>query len=147
MADGRFRGLHGTVPRPLTLHSHPQKLPEPKNERRTLMNTGFISCGGACLLCLLFALIFTVFKGKSAMLVSGFNTMPKEKRELYDTDKMCRDQRNIFLIWAAILGTGAILSYYISKYFAAAAFVIFLIIFFKNVHLDEKKAFEKYKKI
>ena len=110
------------------------------------MNTGFISCGGACLLCLLFALIFTVFKGKSAMLISGFNTMPKEKRELYDTEKMCRDQRNAFLIWAAVLGTGAVLSYCISNYFAAAAFVIFLIIFLKDVHIDEAKAFEKYKK-
>lgn len=145
MADGRLRGSRGFVPRPFTLHSYSQKQPESKNERDGLMNTGFISCGGACLLCLLFALIFTIFKEKSAMLISGFNTMPKEKRELYDKKKMCRDQRNAFLIWAVILGTGAVLSYYISKYFAAAAFVIFLIIFFKDVHLDEEKAFEKYK--
>lgn len=69
------------------------------------MNTGFISCGSACLLCLLFALIFTIFKGKSAILISGFNTMPKEKRELYDKERMSKDQRNSFLIWAAIFIT------------------------------------------
>ena len=51
------------------------------------MNTGFMMCGGACLLCLLLTLIFTIFKEKSVMLISGFNTMPKEKRELYDKEK------------------------------------------------------------
>ena len=49
------------------------------------MNIGFIVCGGACLLFLLLTLIFTIFKEKSVMLISGFNTMPKEKRELYDS--------------------------------------------------------------
>ena len=47
-----------------------------------MMNTGSIVCGGACLLFLLLAIIFTVFKEKSVMLISGFNTMPKEKRDL-----------------------------------------------------------------
>jgi hypothetical protein len=49
---------------------------------------------------LLFALLFTILKEKGAMLVSGFNTMPKEKRALYDTAKISKDQRNAFLIWA-----------------------------------------------
>ena len=110
------------------------------------MNTGFIVCGGACLLFLLLTLIFTMFKEKSVMLISGFNTMPKEKRELYDTEKLRKDSRNIFLIWAVIQGIGAILAYYISQYVAIIAFIIWLIVFFKDVHLDEEKAFGKYKK-
>lgn len=110
------------------------------------MNTGFIVCGGVCLLFLLFALIFTIFKEKSAMLISGFNTMPKEKRELYNKEKLCKDQRNTFLTWAVIHGIGAILAYSISQYIAIAAFIIWLIVFFKDVHLDENKAFDKYKK-
>ena len=110
------------------------------------MNTSSVSCGVGCILCLLFAFIFTIFKGKAAMLISGFNTMPKEKRDLYDKEKMCRDQRNSFFIWAAILGTGAVLAYCVSKYFAVAAFVIFLIVALKDVHLAESKAFDRYKK-
>lgn len=110
------------------------------------MNTGFIVCGGACLLFLLLALIFTIFKEKSVMLISGFNTIPKEKRELYNKEKLSKDHRNIFLIWAIIQGIGAILAYYISQYIAIAAFTIWLIVFFKDVHLDEEKAFGKYKK-
>lgn len=110
------------------------------------MNTGFIACGGACLLFLLFALIFTIFKEKSAILISGFNSMPKEKRELYDKEKLSKDQRNACFIWAAIQGIGAVLAYCVSQYMAIAAFVIWLIVFFKDVHLDEHKAFDKYKR-
>ena len=110
------------------------------------MNTGFIVCGGACLLFLLLTLIFTIFKEKSVMLISGFNTMPKEKRDLYDKEKLSKDHRNIFLIWAIIQGIGAILAYYISQYIAIVAFIIWLILFFKDVHLDEEKAFDKYKR-
>ena len=111
------------------------------------MNTGFMMCGGACLLCLLLTLIFTIFKEKSVMLISGFNTMPKEKRELYDKEKLSKDYRNIFLIWAIFQGIGAILAYYISQYIAVIAFIIWLIVFFKDVHLDKEKAFGKYKNL
>ena len=79
------------------------------------------------------------------MLISGFNTLSKEQRELYDKEKMCRDQRNIFLIWSVILGIGAALSYFVSKYAAAAAIIVWLVVFFKDVHLDEEKAFGKYR--
>ncbi len=111
-----------------------------------LMNAGFAACGGACLLFLLLAFIFMIFKGKAAILISGFNTMPKAKRELYDKDKMSKDHRNTFLIWAVIQGVGAVLSYCISEHIAVAAFAVWLILFFKDVYLDEEKAFSKYKK-
>ncbi|MDE6956379.1 MAG: DUF3784 domain-containing protein [Oscillospiraceae bacterium] len=110
------------------------------------MNAGFIVCGGACFLFLLLTFIFTIFKEKSAMLISGFNTMPKEKRALYDKEKLSKDQRNRFLVWAAIQGTGAVLAYYISPYMAVIAFIIWFIVFFRDVHLDKEKAFGKYKK-
>ena len=71
--------------------------------------------------------------------------MIKYQRESYDKEKMCRDQRNAFLIWSLILGIGAVLSYCISQYAALAAFAVWLIAFFKDVHLDEEKAFGKYK--
>lgn len=110
------------------------------------MNIGSIACGIGCLLFLLFALLFTVLGEKGAMLISGFNTMPKTQRELYDKARMSRDQRNAFLIWALIFGIGAALSYLISQYMAIIAFVVWLVVFFKDVHLDTEKAFGKYKK-
>ena len=79
-------------------------------------------------------------------MISGFNTIPKYQRELYDQDRMSRDQRNAFLIWSGIMGIGAILSYFISQYMGVIAFIVWLIMFFKDVHLDEEKAFGKYKK-
>ena len=59
---------------------------------------------------------------------------------------MSRDLRNSFFIWVIILAIGAVLSYYISQNIAIIAIIVWLIVFFKDVHLDEKKAFEKYKK-
>ena len=55
--------------------------------------------------------------------------------------------RNSLFIWAIILFLGAILSYYISKYCAIIASIIWIVIFFKDVHIDSEKAFRKYKKL
>ena len=110
------------------------------------MNAGMLGCGFMSLLFLLFALLFAVLKGKAAILISGFNTMTKEQRRQYDIERMSRDQRNSFLIWAVILGAGAVLSYAVSQYLAIAAFAVWLVVFFRDVHLDAEKAFGKYKK-
>ena len=60
------------------------------------MNIGFIVCICCCLLFLIFALIFTILKDKSAILISGFNSMSKDQRKMYDQKKMSKDQRNAF---------------------------------------------------
>jgi hypothetical protein len=109
------------------------------------INMGTIMCGMLCAVFLLFALLFAILKEKGAMLVSGFNTMPKEERALYDTAKLSQDQRNAFLVWAAIFGVGAVLSYCLTQYLAIVAVVVWLVVFFKEVHLDAEKAFGKYK--
>jgi len=108
------------------------------------MNVGFFACGMLSFIFILLAIIFAILKSKASVLISGSKS--KEERSLYDEEKMCRDQRNAFLIWAAILGIGALFSYLISQYSAIAAIIIWLIIFFKDVHLDDEKAFGKYKK-
>ena len=110
------------------------------------MNNGSLICGIFSLFFLLLALLFTALKEKSAMLISGFNAMPKEKRALYNQAKMAIDQRNAFLLWAAIHGAGAVCSYCISPSLAIAAFVVWLVLFFKDVHWGAEKAFDKYKK-
>lgn len=109
------------------------------------MNTGCSVCGSFCSVFLIFALIFALLKGKASLLISGFNTLSKEQKASYDKERMCRDHRNSFLIWSAIFGIGAILSHFISQYAAPVAFIVWSIIFFKDVHLDAEKAFRKYK--
>ena len=110
------------------------------------MNIGFISCSLLGGLFLLLWLLFTLLGDRVAMLISGFNTLPPEKRAQYDVSRMCRDQRGAFLLWAAVLAAGAALSLLVSQYCAIAAFAVWLILFFREVHFDVEKAFEKYRR-
>lgn len=66
------------------------------------MKNGFIACGLLSVICFLFALLFTILKGKAAI--------------------------------------------FVSQYMAVGAFALFFIVFIKDIHLDEDKAFGKYKK-
>ena len=63
------------------------------------MNVGFFACGMLSFIFILLAIIFAILKSKASVLISGFNSKSKEERSLYDEEKMCRDQRNAFLIW------------------------------------------------
>ena len=40
------------------------------------------------------AAVFAVLKEKAAILISGFNTVPKEQREQYDRERMSRELWN-----------------------------------------------------
>lgn len=92
------------------------------------------------------AVLFMVLKGKAAMLIAGFNTMPKAQREQYDKEQMSKDMRNSFVLWAAILDAGGALSKVFStQSIAIASIIIWVVVFFRGVHLDEEKAFGKYK--
>ena len=103
-------------------------------------------CGGMSIIFWGMELLFALLKGKAAILISGFNTMPKEQRKQYDRERMSKDQRNAFILWAVILGSGSLLSELTSSENAAiAAGIIWLVLFFRDVHLDEEKAFGKYK--
>lgn len=110
------------------------------------MNIGAVMCSLLGGLFLLMGALFAALKEKAAMLISGFNTLPPEKRALYDTARMSRDQRNSFLLWAAVLAAGAALSLLVSQGFAIAAFAVWLVLFFRDVHFDAEKAFAKYRR-
>ncbi|WP_297993172.1 DUF3784 domain-containing protein [uncultured Clostridium sp.] len=92
------------------------------------------------------AISFTLLKEKATIFISGFNTISKEEQEKYDKKKMIIDMRNSFFMWFIILFFGGIFSFY-NKYFALIAIIIWIITFFKEVHIDSEKAFKKYKKI
>ena len=111
------------------------------------MNIGVITCLILAVILSILSSVFALLKEKSAILISGFNSISKDEREKYDKKKMYIDMRNFLFIWAIILFLGAISSYYISKYCAIIAMVIWIVIFFKEVHFDSQKAFEKYRKL
>jgi hypothetical protein len=109
------------------------------------VNVGFYAC---LILAIIFGIstfLFFILKERGALLISGFNSLPKHERELYDIAKMSKDQRNSMLIWTIIMCLGALLSYFVSQYLAIVAFVVWLIVFFNEVHVDNDKAFGKYK--
>lgn len=110
------------------------------------MNIGLIACGIMGGLFFIIAVIFTSLKGKGADFISGFNSKSKEERRLYDEEKLSKDHRNMFWMYSVIFGIGAICSYFISQYLAIIAFIIWLLIFAKDVHFDDEKAFDKYKR-
>ena len=91
---------------------------------------------------LIIGIMFALLKEKGAKYVSGFSTL--NHPEKYDKAYISLDMRNQCFTYALILFLGAILSYFISDYIAIPTYVIWGIVFFKSVHLDAEKAFEKY---
>lgn len=107
-----------------------------------MMNIGLVTCIVLAILFLIIGIIFSLLKEKGAKYVSGFSTL--NHPEKYDKAFISLDMRNQCLTYTVILSLGAILSYFISAYIAIPTYIIWGIVFFKSVHLDAQKAFEKY---
>ena len=108
------------------------------------MNIGFGICGVLVIPFVIIGVLFAIFKEKAAKFVSGFNSLPKEEQALYDKAHISRDIKNQCFTWAGIMLIGAVLSYFLTSYMAIPAFIVWFILFFKEVHFDTHKAFEKY---
>ncbi|WP_337741955.1 DUF3784 domain-containing protein [Holdemanella biformis] len=106
------------------------------------MNVGFAACITLAVLFLVLGIMFALLKEKGAYFVSGFRTL--NHPEKYDKAYISRDMRNQCFIYFVILSIGAILSYFISAVISIPTYIIWAIVFFKSVHLDVEKAFEKY---
>lgn len=104
----------------------------------------FWSCGVLVIPFGIVGILFAIFKEKAAKFVAGFNTLSKEEQALYDKAAISRDIRNQCFIWSFIMLIGAVLSYFVTPYMAIPAYIIWLVVFFKDVHLDHHKAFDKY---
>ncbi len=109
------------------------------------MNIGAITCFIMAGFFLALTIVFSVLKEKGTILISGFNTLPKEQQERYDKVRMSRDFRKYLVYNLLVLIICGLLSLFISGYFVFAAFGAFSVLFFMNVHLDAKRAFDKYK--
>ena len=108
------------------------------------MNIGFWLCGVLVIPFIIIGVLFAIFKEKAAKFVSGFNSLPKGEQELYDKAHISRDIRNQCFTWAGIMLIGAASSYFLTPYMSIPAFIIWLVLFSKEVHFDNHKAFEKY---
>ena len=108
------------------------------------MNIGVYMCGVLVVPFALVGLLFAWFKEKAAAFVSGFNTLPKKEQQRYDKAGISHDMRNQCFLWSAIMLSGSVLSYFLTPYMAVPAFVVWLVLFFREVRLDARKAFEKY---
>lgn len=106
------------------------------------MNIGFMACVVLGILFLIIGILFSLIKEKGAKYVSGFSTL--NHPEKYDKAYISLDMRNQCFIYSLILFLGAILSYFISAMIAIPTYIIWGIFFFKSIHLDAEKAFEKY---
>ena len=106
------------------------------------MNIGFMACIVLGILFLIIGIMFALLKEKGAKYVSGFSTL--NHPEKYDKAYISLDMWNQCFIYSLILFLGAILSYFISAMIAIPTYIIWGLIFFKSVHLDAEKAFEKY---
>lgn len=108
------------------------------------MNTGFWACFVLAPFFFGMALVFAFGKEKTAKLVSGFNSLSKAEQARYDKALIARDMQNACFLWAAVMLSGAALCCLWTPYAAVAAYLIWGILFFKDVHFDAGKAFEKY---
>lgn len=109
------------------------------------MNLGFWSCIILAPCFLLIALFFALGKESAANWLSGFNFFSEEERAKYDRKRMAADARNASFLWGVIMLLGAAASWWLSGYAAIAAYGVWLILFFRDVHWDAEKAYEKYK--
>lgn len=94
---------------------------------------------------LIFGLIFAIMKEKGASLIAGYNFKSKEERKKYDEKQMSIDMRNLFFTYSLIFLVGTVATYMWGKVWFWISFVIWLIFFFKDVHIDDEKAFGKYR--
>ena len=108
------------------------------------MNIGAWMCGVLVLSFAIIGLLFGIFKGKATKFVAGFNTFSEQEQALYDRAAISRDIRNQCFLWSAVMLAGTILSCIITTYFAIPTFIVWGILFFKDMHLDVHKAYEKY---
>lgn len=109
------------------------------------MNFGFWSCIILVPGFLIIGILFAAFKDKAARFVSGFNSLSEKEQEAYDKAAISRDIRNSCFIWTAVMLIGALGSLILTPYFAIIAYVVWAILFFKDVHIDTHKAFDKYR--
>lgn len=91
--------------------------------------------------------IFLYYRENACNLILGYNFKTKEERLNYDEIRISRHYRNMFFFWAVLFLIGALGSGWLGKIWFGIACFIWLISFCRNIHIDEEKDFNKFKKI
>ena len=99
------------------------------------MNIGFWSCIILVIPFVIIGVLFAIFKEKATKFVSGFNSFSKEEQAMYDKAQISRDIRNQCFIWTVIMLAGATLSCFLTPYMAIPTYIIWLVLFFREVHI------------
>ena len=93
----------------------------------------FWSCAVLVIPFAITGILFGIFKERATKFVAGFNTLSKEEQALYDKAYISRDIRNQCFTWSAIMLIGAVLSYFVTPYMAILAYIVWLVLFFKDL--------------
>ena len=70
--------------------------------------------------------------------------LPKAEQELYDKARISKDMRNSCFIWTSVMAAGALASWLLTTYAFIPAYIIWIILFFRDFHIDARKAYKKY---
>lgn len=108
------------------------------------MNVGAWTCGVLVIPFAIVGVLFAIYKEKATKFVAGFNSLSEEEQAQYDKPRISRDIRNQCFTWSALMLVGVVLSWLFTAYMAVPVFFIWCVLFFREVHIDPYKAFEKY---
>ncbi len=109
------------------------------------MNIGFFMCILLVPVFWLIAAVLLILMEKGAVLMAGFNSLPRREQERYDRRRIAQDAQRQFWCWGLLFLAGAGLCLLVSGYMAIPVYGFWIVLFFKNVHLTAEKAFEKYR--
>lgn len=96
------------------------------------MNIGFWLCMILAIPFFAIGMVFSAFSYKAVKALSKIYFFTKEEQALYDKEYTSH-AKNLCFIWAAIMFVGAMLSYFISPYMAIPAFILWLILLFREI--------------
>lgn len=94
---------------------------------------------------LAFSILFVILKENGAIIISGFNSIPKAKQQQYDKSKLVMDSKKHFFTLSLVSLAGAIFSNFFHIAFGILALIVMAVLFFRQVSFSAEKAFEKYK--
>ena len=106
---------------------------------------GFWMCIALAPVFAVLGLLFGCMKERAVRLLAGFNELSPQEQAAYDRTRIARDTRNVYLLSAAAMLTGAIGSLLVSGLLAVAAYAVWLFLQFRGFHWDARKAYAKYR--
>src|SRR5690625_1488136 len=93
---------------------------------------------------LFFGLGVVFYLGKGTYLIAGYNTMPKEDQEKYDTQSMGKFMGESMFVLSGVIGLWAIAAYYEKDWlFLVGTGLMFLIVIFMIVYANTGNRFIK----